>query len=183
VPEVDPLTIEERFTRDLARRQAIIVTQYGGDEDAYLDHFFSELKAEYNPQVVVVEDPKLPRPSLSERQARRAARKARRYADPRAFPSFRKEPTTWKFRKADRVIYHQAPTKTWHLCACGKTSTRFIAGQFDSKVWVCAGCFAEREKAAAGWSAHDSTRVLIVVPTQPYAFLFSTKGTPERRCS
>jgi hypothetical protein len=144
VPEVDPPTIEERFARDLARRQAIIATQYGGDEDAYLDHFFSELNAEYNPAVVVMEHPKLPRPSLSERQARRAARKARRNADPRAFPSFKKEPIGWKFRKADRVIYHQAPTNTWHFCACGKTSTRFIAWKFDSKVWVCAVCFAAR---------------------------------------
>jgi hypothetical protein len=41
---------------------------------------------------------------------RPAARKARRYADPRAFPSFKKEPSAWKFRKADRMIYHhQAP--------------------------------------------------------------------------
>jgi hypothetical protein len=142
VPEVDPLTIEERFTRDLARRQAIIATQYGGDEDLYLEHFFAELDAEYTPPLKVVARFKLPRPSLSEKQAKRAARKARRYADPRAFPSFKKEPTTWKFRKADRVIYHQALTKTWHFCACGKTSTRFIAGQFDSKVWVCSKCFS-----------------------------------------
>jgi hypothetical protein len=140
---MDPLTIEERFTRDLARRQAIIVTLYGGDEDAYLDHFFAELNAEYNPPVELLERPKFPRLSLTERQARRAARKARRYADPRTFPSFKKkEPTTWKFRKADRIICHQAPTKTWPSCACGKTSTRFIVGQFDSKVWVCAKCFS-----------------------------------------
>ena len=128
--------------RDLARRQAIIATQYGGNEDAYLDHFFSELNAEYNPPVEVVRCPKIPRLLLTEKQARRAARKARRYADPRAFPSFRKEPITWKFRKADRLIYHQAPAKTGHFCACGKTATRFIAGQFDSKMWVCAECFA-----------------------------------------
>jgi hypothetical protein len=144
VPEIDPPTIEERFTRDLARRQAIIATQYGGDENAYLEHFFAELNAEYNPPVVVESHPKIPRLSLTERQARRAARKAKRYANPGAFPSFKKEPITWKFRKADRVIYHQAPVKTWHFCACGKTSTRFIAGQFDSKLWMCAGCFAEQ---------------------------------------
>jgi hypothetical protein len=151
VPEVDPLTIEERFTRDLARRQEIISTQFGGDEDAYLEHFFSELDAEYNPPVVMEPRPKLPRLSLTEKQARRAARKAKRYADPRALPSFKKpEPSEWKFRKADRVIYHQAPTQTWHFCACGKTSTRFIAGQFDSKVWVCAGCFVAQEKGIAG---------------------------------
>jgi hypothetical protein len=142
VPEIDPLTIEERFTRDLARRQAIICTQYGGNEDAYLERFFAELNAEYNPPMVVEPRPKLPRLSLTERQARRAARKVRRYTDPLAFPSFKKEPTAWKFRKADCVIYHQAPAETWNICACGKTSTRFIAGQYDSKVWVCAGCFA-----------------------------------------
>jgi len=48
------------------------------------------------------------------------------------------------------VIYHQAPTKTWHFCTCGKTSTRFIARPFDSKVWVCAGWFAAKEKATPG---------------------------------
>ena len=144
--EVNPLTIEERFTRDLARRQAIIDTQFRGDENAYLDHFFAELKAEYNPSVVVAERPKLPRPSLSERQARRAARKARRFADARAFPSFKKESITWKFRKADRVIYHQAPANTWHFCGCGKTATRFVSERFDSKVWVCADCFSAKEK-------------------------------------
>jgi hypothetical protein len=142
VPEIDPLTIEERFTRGLARRQAIISTQYGGNEDAYLEYFFAELNAEYNPPVVAAERPKIPRLSLTEKQARRAARKARRYGDPRAFPSFKKEPITWKFRKADHVVYHQAPTKTWHFCACGRTSTRFISGEFDSKVWVCASCFS-----------------------------------------
>jgi hypothetical protein len=147
VPEVDPLTIEERFTRGLARRQAIISTQFSGNEDAYLEYFFAELNAQYNPPMVVEPRPKLPRLSLTEKQARRAARKAKRYADPRAFPSFKKsEPSEWKFRKADRVIYHQAHAKTWHFCACGKTSTRFIAGQFDRKVWVCAGCFAAQQK-------------------------------------
>ena len=141
--EVNPLTIEERFTRDLARRQAIIDTQFGGDEDAYLEHFFSELNAEYNPPVVVEPRPKLPRLSLTEKQAKRAARKAKRYADPRAFPSFKKpEPTEWKFRKADRVVYHQAPAKTWHFCACGENATRFVPGKFDSKVWLCANCFS-----------------------------------------
>ena len=145
MPEVDPLTIEERFTRDLARRQTIIATEYGGDENLYLEHFFAELNAEYNPPVVALPRPKFPRLSLAERQARRAARKAKRYADPRAFPSFKKaEPTEWKFRKADRVIYHQAPAKTWHFCACGKTATRFIGGPFDSKVWACAGCFVAK---------------------------------------
>jgi hypothetical protein len=146
VPELDPVSIEERFTRDLGRRHAIITTQYGGDEDAYLEHFFAELDAEYNPPVVVEPRPKPPRLSHTERQARRAARKAKRYADPRAFPSFKKEATTWKFRKADRVIYHQAPAKTWHFCACGKTATRFIAGEFDSKVWVCAKYFSACRK-------------------------------------
>jgi len=98
VPEVDPQTIEERFTRDLARRQAIIATQYGGDEDAYLDHFFAELNAEYNPPVVVEQPLKLARVSLTDRQLRRTARKAKRYADPRAFPSFKKAgPSQWKF--------------------------------------------------------------------------------------
>jgi hypothetical protein len=53
----------------------------------------------------------------------------------------RAEPTAWKFRKADRVIYHEAPAKTWHFCACGKTATRFIPEKLDSKVWVCADCF------------------------------------------
>jgi hypothetical protein len=132
VPEIDPLTREERFTRDLARRQAIITTQFGGDENAYLEHFFAELNAEYNPPVEVLERPKFPRLSLTEGQARRVARKARRYANPQAFPSFKKEPSTWKFRKADRVIYHQAPAQTWHFCACGQQSTRFIGGVFDS---------------------------------------------------
>ena len=82
------------------------------NEDAYFDHFFSELNAEYNPPVVVEPRPKLPRLSLTQKQAKRAARKAKakRYASPRAFPSFRKEPTERKFRKAGRVIYHQAPT-------------------------------------------------------------------------
>jgi hypothetical protein len=142
VPEVDPLTIEERFTRDLARRQAIITTQYGGDEDAYLDHFFAELNAEYNPPVAANPRPKIPRLSLTERQAQRAARKARRYADPRAFPSFKKAETSeWKFRKADSVIYHQAPTTTWHFCACGKTSSRFTRGKFGEKIWKCVECF------------------------------------------
>ena len=149
MPEVDPLTIEERFTRDLDRRQAIIATQYGGDEDAYLEHFFSDLDAKYNPLADVVERPKFPRLCLTARQAKRAARKAKRYADPRAFPSFKKPgPSEWKFRKADRVIYHQAPTKTWHCCACGETATRFVSGRFDSKVWVCAGCFVAKEKAS-----------------------------------
>jgi hypothetical protein len=159
VREIDPLTIEERFTRDLARRQAIIATQYGGDEDAYLEHSFAGLNAEYNPPVVMEPRPKLSRLSLAERQARRAARNARRYADPRAFPSFRKEPKTWTFRKADRVIYHQAPAKTWHFCACGQQATRFIAGQFDSKVWVCAGCFAAQQKEYSNKNRAEIRRV------------------------
>jgi hypothetical protein len=143
VPELDPLSIEERFTRDLARRQAIINTEYGGDEALYLEHFFAMLAADSNPTAEVVARPKLPRPSLSETQARRAARKAKRYGDPRAFPSFKKpEPTEWKFRKADRVIHHQAPNQTWHFCACGEKGTRFMREEFDSKVWLCAGCFA-----------------------------------------
>jgi hypothetical protein len=55
----------------------------------------------------------------------------------------------WQFRKTDRVIHHQTAVSTGHSCACGAKATRFIAGKFDSKVWMCAGCFAEREKAAA----------------------------------
>jgi hypothetical protein len=51
VSAVDLLTIEEGFTRDLARTQAIIATLYGGDEDAYVDHFFAEPNAEYTPHV------------------------------------------------------------------------------------------------------------------------------------
>jgi hypothetical protein len=51
VSAVDPLTREEGFTRDLARTQAIIATLYGGDEDAYVHHFFAEPNAEYTPQV------------------------------------------------------------------------------------------------------------------------------------
>lgn len=142
MPEVDPLTIEERFTRDLASRQAIIATQYGGDEEAYLNHFFAGLAAD-DPTVEVVTPPRRPGPSLSERQARRAARKAKRYADPRAFPSFKKpEPREWRFRKADRVIHHQAPTQTWHFCVCGEKATRFVYGKFDSKVWMCGKCLS-----------------------------------------
>jgi hypothetical protein len=142
VPEVDPLTIEERFTRDLTRRRAIVITQYGGDEEAYLTHFFAGLAAESNSTVEVVARPRLPRPTLAEKQARRAARKAKRYADPPAFPFFKKpEQNEWKFRKADRVIHHQAPTQTWHFCSCGEKPTRFVGGRFDSKVWMCARCF------------------------------------------
>jgi hypothetical protein len=150
VPEVNQLTIEERFTRDLARRQAIIATLYAGGEDAYVNHFFAELNVAYNPPAVLAERSKVPRPSLTERQARRAARKAKRYAGPGAFPSFKKEPITWKFRKADRVIYHQVATSTAHDCACAAKATRFMAGNFDSKVWMCAGCFATKEKATLG---------------------------------
>ena len=145
MPEVDPLTIEERFTRDLGRRQTIIATQYGGDADAYLEHFLAELNAEYSSPAEVSERPKFPRFALTDRQARRAARKARRYADPLAFPSFKKEPSAWKVRKADRVIHHQTAVSTGHSCACGAKATRFIAGKFDSKLWMCAGCFAARE--------------------------------------
>ena len=143
--EVDPLTIEERFTRDLARRRAIINTQFGGDEEAYVEHFLSELNARYNPPLVAAEPrPTRQRLSVSEMRARRAARRAKLYADPKTFPSLKKakpQPPDWTFRKADRVIYHQAPAKTWHFCACGKTATRFVPGKFDSKVWVCANCF------------------------------------------
>jgi hypothetical protein len=64
--------------------------------------------------------------------------------------AYQPEPNEWKFRKADRVIHHQAPTQTRHFCECGKTSTRFIAEQFDSKVWVCANCFVAKENARNG---------------------------------
>jgi hypothetical protein len=51
------------------------------------------------------------------------------------------EPSEWTFRKADRVIHHQAAASFSHRCACGEKATRFVLGKFDSKVWVCAKCF------------------------------------------
>jgi hypothetical protein len=95
VSEPEPLTIEERFTRDLARRQAIVAAEFGGDEDAYRDHFFAALDANED----ISQRPTRLRLSIPEKQARRAARKAKRYADfAKAFPSFaeKQKPTEWK---------------------------------------------------------------------------------------
>ena len=34
--------------------------------------------------------------------------------------------TEWGFRKADRLIHHQAAERTWHHCACSEMAARFI---------------------------------------------------------
>lgn len=73
----------------------------------------------------------------------------------------------WKFRKADRVIYHQAPTQSWHFYACGKTATRFVSGEFDSKVWLCAGCL-ERSKKEDSNSVGTSTQVNWSLPRSAF---------------
>ena len=34
----------------------------------------------------------------------------------------------WKFRKADRLIHHQAAERTWHHCACSEIATGSSSG-------------------------------------------------------
>jgi|HubBroStandDraft_2_1064218.scaffolds.fasta_scaffold04508_5 hypothetical protein len=57
--------------------------------------------------------------------------------------------------------------QTGKKCSCGSFATRFRLGPFDSKVWVCADCFAAKENASqelAGVESLTGKRAISYLP-------------------